>query len=196
MMPHTRFHRTVRYTTTAATMANGDSTRAIGVGEAMFPVVGHGIALQSLVVPGLRAGLIAAGQVAKQHDILIQKRHTFVVLRGPPPATKLIHARGTKVRGVYRLNVAQPHTVHAVARIPARDQVLHHTFSHAGANALRLIDRAHLTTRSTLDKRLATLKPTTTALAATKGAPHEPRSRPAPAAKAWNRPPSSHLMSQ
>jgi hypothetical protein len=46
MMPHTRFHRTVRHTTTAVIMANGDSTRATGVGEAMFPVVGHGIALQ------------------------------------------------------------------------------------------------------------------------------------------------------
>jgi hypothetical protein len=59
-------------------MANGDSTRATGVGEAMFSVVGHGIALQSLVVPGQPAGLIAAGQVAKQHDILIQKRHMFL----------------------------------------------------------------------------------------------------------------------
>jgi hypothetical protein len=64
MMPHTRFHRTVWNTTNAVTMANGDSTRAIDVGEAMFPVVGHGIALQSLIVPGLCAGLIAAGQVA------------------------------------------------------------------------------------------------------------------------------------
>jgi hypothetical protein len=76
----------------------------------------------------------------------------------------LIHALGTKVRGVYQLDVAQPHTVHVVARIPARDQVLHHTFSHAGADAdvdaLRLIARAHPTTRATLDKRLATLKPT------------------------------------
>jgi hypothetical protein len=87
MMPHTRFHRTVRHTTTAVTTANGDSTRATVVGKAMFPVVGHGIALQSLVAPGLHAGLIAAGQVAKQHDILIQKRHMFVVPRGPPPAT-------------------------------------------------------------------------------------------------------------
>jgi hypothetical protein len=87
MMPHTRFHRTVWHTTTAVTMPNGDSTRATGVGEAMFPVSCHGIALQSLVVSRLRAGLIAAGQVAKQHDILIQKRHLFVVLRGPPPAT-------------------------------------------------------------------------------------------------------------
>jgi hypothetical protein len=43
-------------------------------------------------------------------------------------------------------------TFHAVARIPARDQVLHRTFSHAGADPLRLIDRAHPTTRSTLDK--------------------------------------------
>jgi hypothetical protein len=51
-------------------MANGDSRRVTGVGEAMLPVVGHGIALPSLLVPGLRAGLIAAGQVAKQHDIL------------------------------------------------------------------------------------------------------------------------------
>jgi hypothetical protein len=160
MKPHTRFHRTVRHTTTAVTMANGDSTRSTGVGEAMFPVVGHGIQLQSLVVPGLRDGLIAAGQVAKQHDILIQKRHMFVVPRGLPPATKLIHARGTKVRGVYQLDVAQPHTVHAVYRIPARDQVLHRTFNHAGADALRLMNRAHPTTRATLDKRLATLKPT------------------------------------
>jgi hypothetical protein len=159
-MPHTRFHRTVRHTTTVVTMANGDSTRTTGVGEAMFPVVGHGIALQSLVVPGLRAGRIAAGQVPKQHDILIQKRHMFVVPRGPPPAKKLIHARGTKVRGVYQLDVSHPHTVHTVARIPARNQVLHHTFSHAGADALRLIDRAHPTTHATLDKRLATLKPT------------------------------------
>jgi hypothetical protein len=85
----------------------------------------------------------------------------FVVPRGPPPSTKLIHARGTKVRDVHQLDVAQPHTVHTVARIPARDQVLHRTFSHAGADALRLIDRAHPTTLATLDKRLATLKPTT-----------------------------------
>jgi hypothetical protein len=141
-------------------MANGDSTRATGVGEAMFTVVGHAIAFQLLVVPGLRAGLIAAGQVAKQHDILIQKRHMFVVSRGQPPATKLIHARSTKVRGVYQLDVAQPHTFHALARIPARDQVLHRTFSQAGADALRLIDRAHPTIQATLDKRLATLKPT------------------------------------
>jgi hypothetical protein len=139
---------------TAVTMANGDSTRAIGVGEAMIPVVGHGIALQSLLVPGLRAGLIAAGQVAKQHDILIQKQHMFVVPRGPPSATKLIHSRGTKVRRVYRLDIAQPHTVHAVARIPARGQALHRTFSHADANSLRLIDRPHPTTGASLDKRL------------------------------------------
>jgi hypothetical protein len=84
----------------------------------------------------------------------------FVVPRGPPPATKLIHAFSTKVRGVYQLDVAQPHIFYAVARIPARDQVLHRTFSHAGADALRLIDRAHSTTQATLDKRLATLKPT------------------------------------
>jgi hypothetical protein len=84
----------------------------------------------------------------------------FVVPRGPPPATKLIQARGTKVSGVYQLDVAHPHTVHAVARIPARGQVLHRTFSHAGADALRLIDRAHPTICATLDKRLATLKPT------------------------------------
>jgi hypothetical protein len=154
MMPHTRFHRTVRHTTTAVTMANGDSTRATGVGDAMYPVVVHGIALQSLVVPGLRAGLIAAGQVAKQHDILIHKQHMYVIPRGPPPATKLIHARGTKVRGVYQLDVAQPNTVHAVARITARDQVLHRTFSHAGADALRLIDRAHpITQISTADQK-------------------------------------------
>jgi hypothetical protein len=95
MMPHICFHRTVRHTTTAVTTANGDKTRATGVGEAMFPVVSHGIVLQSLVVPRLRAGLIAAGQVAKEHDIIIQKRFMFVVPRGPPPATKLIHARGT-----------------------------------------------------------------------------------------------------
>jgi hypothetical protein len=82
------------------------------------------------------------------------------VPRGPPPVTNLIYARGTKVCGVYQLDVAQPQTVRAVARIPARDQVLHRTFSHAGAEALRLIDRAHPTTRVTLDKRLATLKPT------------------------------------
>jgi hypothetical protein len=61
---------------------------------------------------------------------------------------------------VYQLDVAQPHAVHAVARIPAHDQVLHRTFSHTGADALRLIDRAHPTSRATLDKRLATLKPT------------------------------------
>jgi hypothetical protein len=160
MMPHTRFHRTVRHTSTAVTMANGHSTRTTDVKEAMFPVVGHSIAPQSLVVPGLRAGLIAAGQVANHHDILIQNRPMFVDPRGPPPATKLTHARGIKVRGVYQLYVAQPHTVHAVARIPARDQVLHRTFSHAGVNALRPIDRAHPTTRATLDKRLATLKST------------------------------------
>jgi hypothetical protein len=135
MMPRTRFHRTVRDTTTAVTTANGDSTRATGVGEAMFPAVGDGIAPQSLVVPGLRTGLIAAGQVAKHHDIIIQKRHMFVVPRGPPPATKLIHACDTKVRGMYQLDVAQPHTVHAVACNPAVDQALHRKFSHAGANA-------------------------------------------------------------
>jgi hypothetical protein len=84
----------------------------------------------------------------------------LIVPRGLPPATKLIHARGTKVRGVYQLDVAQPHHVHAVARIPAHDQVLHRTFSHARADALRLIDSAHPTIRATLDKRLATLKPT------------------------------------
>jgi hypothetical protein len=84
----------------------------------------------------------------------------IIVPRGPPPATKLIHARGTKVRGVYQLDVAHPHTVHAVARIHARDQVLHRTFSHVDSDALRLIDRAHPTTRATLDKRQATLKPT------------------------------------
>jgi hypothetical protein len=88
MMPHTRFHRTVRHTTTAVTMANGDSTRSTGVGEAIFPVVGHGITLQSLVVIGLRAGLIAAGQVAKQHDIQMQTRHMFVVPRGPCSAAR------------------------------------------------------------------------------------------------------------
>jgi hypothetical protein len=106
MMSHTRCHRTVRHTTTTVTMANGDSTRATGVGEAMFPVVGHSVAIQSLVAPGLRAGHIAAGQVTKQHYILFQKRHMFVVPRGPPPATKLIHARGTKFRGVYQLDVS------------------------------------------------------------------------------------------
>jgi hypothetical protein len=87
MMPHTRFHRTVGHTTTAADMANGD-TRATGVGEAILPAAGHGIELQPLLVPGLGAGLIAAGQVAKQHNILIQKRHMFIVPRSPPPATK------------------------------------------------------------------------------------------------------------
>jgi hypothetical protein len=99
-------------------MADSDSTRATGFGEAMFSAVGHGIALKSLVVPRIRAGFIAAGQVAKQHDILIQKRHMFVVLRGPPTATKLIHARGTIVREVYQLDVAHHHTVRAVDRIP------------------------------------------------------------------------------
>jgi hypothetical protein len=45
-----------------------------------------------------------------------------------------------------------------VARVPVRDQALHRTFSHAGADALRLIDRAHpTTTRATLDRRLAPL---------------------------------------
>jgi hypothetical protein len=81
----------------------------------------------------------------------------FVLPRGPLPAKKLIHASGTTVRGVHDLHVAQPQTVYAVARIPARDQALHRTFSHAGADALRLID--HPTTRDTLDKRLATLQP-------------------------------------
>jgi hypothetical protein len=84
----------------------------------------------------------------------------FFVPRGPSPATTLIHARGTKVRGVYQLDISQPNTVYAVARIPTRDQALHRTFSHADADALRLIDRAHPTTPATLDKRLATLKPT------------------------------------
>jgi hypothetical protein len=153
MMPHTRLHRTVRHTTNTVTMTNGDSTRATGVGEAMLPVVGHGIQLQSLEVPGLRAVLFAAGQVAKQHDILVPKQHIFVVPRGPPPATKLIHAHGTKVRGVYQLDIFQPQTVHTVVRVSARDQALHLMFSHAVADALRLIDRAYPTTRATLDKK-------------------------------------------
>jgi hypothetical protein len=83
----------------------------------------------------------------------------FVVRRGLPPATKLIHDRGTKVRGVYQIDIAHPYTVHAVARIPARDQALHRTFSHADADAVRLIDRAHPSTRATLDKRFDTLEP-------------------------------------
>jgi hypothetical protein len=45
----------------------------------------------------------------------------FVVLCGSEPATKLIQALGTKVRGVFHL--AQPHTVCEVARVPARDQL-------------------------------------------------------------------------
>jgi hypothetical protein len=83
----------------------------------------------------------------------------FVVPRSPPPAIKLIRARGTKVRGVYQLDVVQPHIVHAVAHIPTRDQALHLTFSYADADDLRLIDRAHLTNRATLGKRLTTLEP-------------------------------------
>jgi hypothetical protein len=38
MMPHTRFHRTVRHTTTAVTMANGDNMRTTGVDEAILPL--------------------------------------------------------------------------------------------------------------------------------------------------------------
>jgi hypothetical protein len=83
----------------------------------------------------------------------------FVVPRGPP-VTKSIYARSTKVRGVYHLDIVQHYAVHAEARVPARNQALHRTFSHADADALRLIDRAHPTTRATLDKKPATLNPT------------------------------------
>jgi hypothetical protein len=185
MMPHTRYLRIIRHTTTAVTMANGHSTRATGVGEALFPVGSKRLALPSLVVPGLRAGLIAAGQVAKQHDILIQKRHMFVVPRGPPPVSASIYARGTKVRGVYHLDISQPYTVHAVARVPVRDQALHRKFSHAGADALWLNDRAQPTTRATLDRRLASLYTTNDCTGCHAGratrAPFPPRARDAAA---------------
>jgi hypothetical protein len=49
MMPHTRYYRIDRHTPTAVTMANGESTRATYVDEAMFPVGKRGIALSSLL---------------------------------------------------------------------------------------------------------------------------------------------------
>jgi hypothetical protein len=119
MTPTSRRHIALHPTRATVTMADGSTTRATSAGPAIFPTGASSLRLPALVVPGLRNTLIAASDVARHHDVLIQQRHMYIVPRGKRPVPSQIQACGTLHNGTYALDEPSPNA--NVAIVPARD---------------------------------------------------------------------------
>jgi hypothetical protein len=110
MTPATRYHHRTARIHTLVTVANANTTRATATGPAALSTFPTPTTLDVLVVPGIRDTLLAASQVAKTSDILIQQDEVFIVPKSPRPLSEDIRARGMLRNGVYEMHV--PVTTH------------------------------------------------------------------------------------
>jgi hypothetical protein len=105
MEPDTRDHHRTARSHTLVTVANANTTRATATGPAILPTFPTPTTLDVLVVPGIRDTLLAASQVAKTSDILIQQDEVGIVSKSPRPLRKDIPAIGMLRNGVYEMHV-------------------------------------------------------------------------------------------
>jgi hypothetical protein len=103
MAHDTRHHHRTARSRTLVTVANTNSTRATATGPATLPTFPTATTLEVLVVPGIRDTLLAASQVAKSSDILIQHDEVFIIPKDPRPHRNSIRALDTLRNGVYEM---------------------------------------------------------------------------------------------
>jgi hypothetical protein len=100
MTPDARNHHNTIKSQTLVTVANANTTPATARGPAILPTIPRPATLGVLVVPGIRDTLLAASQVTKSSDILIQENNIFIIPQGPQPLPGRILARGLLRNGV------------------------------------------------------------------------------------------------
>jgi hypothetical protein len=110
MAPDTPHHHRTARSHTLVTVANANTTRATATGPATLPTFPTPTTLDVLVVPGIRDTLLAASQVAKPSDILIQQDEVFIVPMSHRPLRKDIRAIGMLRNGAYEMHGPSPPT--------------------------------------------------------------------------------------
>jgi hypothetical protein len=138
----TRHHHRTARSRTLVTVANANKTRATATGPATLPTFPTPTTLDVLAVPGIRDTLLAASQVAKASDILIQQDEVFIIPKSPLPFRKDIRAICMLRNGVYEMHVPvtthrQPVTRNVHANLTHITSTLHNTFNYAPATTLR-----------------------------------------------------------
>jgi hypothetical protein len=110
MAPDTRHHHRTARSNTLVTVAKVNTTRATGTGPATLPTFPTPATLDVLVVPGIRDTLLAASQVAKTSEILIQQDEVLIVPKSPRPLRKDIRALGLLRNGCRKCTCPSPLT--------------------------------------------------------------------------------------
>jgi hypothetical protein len=105
MAPKIRHHHRTALSRTLITVANANTTRATATVPATLPKFPTTTTLEVLVGPGIRDTLLAASQVAKSPDILIQQDDVFIIPKAPRPHRDSERALGTLRNGVYEMQV-------------------------------------------------------------------------------------------
>jgi hypothetical protein len=105
MTPDARYHQNTVKSQTLVTVANPNTTPATACGPATIPTTPRLSTLDVLVVPGIRDTQLAASQVTKSSDILIQENNIFIIPQGPQPLPLRILARGQLRNGVYEMAI-------------------------------------------------------------------------------------------
>jgi hypothetical protein len=111
MAPDIRYHHSTTRSSTMVNVANSNTTPATASGPATLPTTPQSTTLDVLVVPGMQDTLLAASQVTKSSDILIQKDKVFIIPHGQQPSPDRIRARGHLRYGVYEIVTAAADTV-------------------------------------------------------------------------------------
>jgi hypothetical protein len=142
MAPDTRHHHRTARSHTLVTVSNANTTGATATGPETLPTFPTPTTLDVLVVPGIRDTLLAASQVAKTSDILIQQDEVFIEAKSPRPLRKDIRAIGLLRNGMYENHMPvttnrQPVTRNVHANMTHITSTLHNTFNHAPATTLR-----------------------------------------------------------
>jgi hypothetical protein len=159
MTPDASYHHSAIKSQTLITVAKASTTPATARGPATLPTTPRPATLDVLVVPGIRETLLAASQVTKSSDILIQENNIYIIPQGPQPLPGRILAHGLLRNGVYEMatdttGTARQLTTSTSANIAKVTTALHKTFNHAPAAALRRIARHYPDTTA----RLSTLR--------------------------------------
>jgi hypothetical protein len=132
-------------------MANNEITTATASGPATFQSRTAPLHVPcALFVPALTQTLIAAGDITKTHDVLLQRDSLFIIPRGPTPLARHIVASGERINGVY----------HIPLLMPTAAQVEHEVFNHSHAATINQLKRRFPQAMRQLRARLQHLIPT------------------------------------
>jgi hypothetical protein len=110
MAPDTRHHHRTARSRMLVTVGSSNTTTATATVPATLPTFSTTTTREVPVVPDVRDTLLAASQVAKSSDILIQRGEVFIIRKAPRPHRDSIRALGTLHNGVYDLQVPAPTT--------------------------------------------------------------------------------------